>query len=231
MFKFSRLKTALTVVLLLAVSVAQYRTTIGAAVNAGLIRVSASGTGASSGGSIILEVEKTARAGSGSLDISVPPGTRLASSDPSAQNMVIAGVAARFNGTSWEQTSRIFISDRALGPAIRESRRGNVFPVALSRNTSGNASTAAQSSGIYLLEAYCTDFEKDNPSESTGFSLGGVDSNLACILNNAASIQVKQAAVWIYTDRATYSHLTQKFPLTGTEWQEARNIIARCGLN
>lgn len=232
MFKFSRLKTALAVTLLLAVSLAEHRSmTLPAAVNAGLVRTSVWGTGASSGDSIKLKVTKTPRAGTNSLGLSVPPGTRLASSDSSAQSMVIAGITGRMiDGETYEPVSEIFLSDSSHRPTTRQPRRGAVVPVVLSRSNSGNTSSSAESSGVYILEAYCTEFEKDNPSDSTRFSFGSVDRNLACILNKADSIQVKQAAIWIYTDGVTYAHLTQKFPISSSEWQEAKSVIAQCGL-
>src|SRR5262249_14811981 len=155
---------------------------------------------------------------------------RLASSDSSAQSMVVAGVTGRYNGRVVEPVSRIFLSDKSLTPTIRQPRRGAVLPVALSGSNSGNAPTAAASSGTYLLEAYCTEFEKDNPGNSTRFSFGSVDRNLACILSKSDDIQVKQAAIWIYTDGVTYAHLTQKFPLSSSQWREAKSIIARCHL-
>ncbi|HLK09680.1 MAG TPA: hypothetical protein VKV30_17140 [Candidatus Angelobacter sp.] len=232
MFKFSRLKTALTVVLLLAVCFAEHRSmTLPGAVNAGLVRTSVWGTGASSGDSIKLKVTKTARAGGDSLSLSVPPGTQLASSDSSAQSMVIAGIMGRMiDENTYEPVSRIFLSDSSHRPRIRQPRRSAVLPVVLTGSNRGNAAISAESSGVYILEAYCTEFEKDNPSDSTKFSFGSVDRNLACILDKSDSIQVKQAAIWIYTDGVTYTHLTQKFPLSSSEWQEAKSIIARCGL-
>lgn len=232
MLKFSRLKTALTVILLLTVCLAEHRSmSLPAAVNAGLVRASVFGTGGSSGDTIKLSVSKTARAGADDLSLSVPPGTRLASSDSSAQSMVIAGIAGRMiDEDSYEPVSGIFLSDSSHRPAIRQPRRSAVLPVTLSASNRGNASTLADSSGVYILEAYCTEFEKDNPSASTRFSFGSVDRNLACILNKADSIRVKQAAIWIYTDGVTYAHLKEKFPISGSEWQEARSVVARCGL-
>jgi hypothetical protein len=145
--------------------------------------------------------------------------------------MVIAGITGRMiDEDTVQPVSRIFLSDSSPRPTIRQPRRGAVLPVVLSGSNSGNASTSAESSEVYILEAYCTEFEKDNPSDSTKFSFGSVDRNLACILDKSDSIQVKQAAVWIYTDGITYAHLRQKFPISSSEWQEAKSIIARCGL-
>ena len=49
----------------------------------------------------------------------------------------------------------------------------------------------------YLLEAFCSDFEKDNPSSATPFTLRPVDPILACIFTEGSrlSVPAKQAAV------------------------------------
>jgi hypothetical protein len=80
----------------------------------------------------------------------------------------------------------------------------------------------------YVLDAYCTDFEKDNPSTGTQFSLGKVDPVLACILGEANSTVVKQAAVWIYTDKASYSHVNEKFTVSQSDWAAATTIVKKC---
>jgi hypothetical protein len=80
----------------------------------------------------------------------------------------------------------------------------------------------------YVLDAYCTDFEKDNPSDGTRFSLQKVDPVLACILGEASSTIVKQAAVWIYTDKASYSHVNQKFAVSQSDWDAATAIVRKC---
>jgi hypothetical protein len=80
----------------------------------------------------------------------------------------------------------------------------------------------------YVFDAYCTDFEKDNPSTETKFKLGEVDPVLACILSEANSTIVKQAAVWIYTDKASYSHVNQKFTVSQSDWDAAKVIVSKC---
>ena len=80
----------------------------------------------------------------------------------------------------------------------------------------------------YVFDAYCTDFEKDNPSTGTQFSLGKVDPVLACILGEASSTVVKQAAVWIYTDKASYRHVNQKFTVSQSDWDAATAIVKKC---
>jgi hypothetical protein len=80
----------------------------------------------------------------------------------------------------------------------------------------------------YVFDAYCTDFEKDNPSTGTQFKLGEVDPVLACILGEASSTIVKQAAVWIYTDKPSFSHVNQKFDVSQSDWDAATAIVRKC---
>jgi hypothetical protein len=80
----------------------------------------------------------------------------------------------------------------------------------------------------YLLDAYCTDCDKDNPSSGTTFTLGKVDPVLGCILNESSSTTIKQAAVWIYTDKASFSHVNNKFDVTRTDWEAAEAIVHKC---
>jgi hypothetical protein len=80
----------------------------------------------------------------------------------------------------------------------------------------------------YIFDAYCTDFEKDNPSSGTKFTLGKVDPVLACVFSKASSTIVKQAAVWIYTDKASFSHVNDKFTVSQSDWNTAVSIVNSC---
>jgi hypothetical protein len=87
---------------------------------------------------------------------------------------------------------------------------------------------ASNTPTTYVFDACCTDFEKDNPSTGTQFSLGKVDPVLACILSEASSTIVKQAAVWIYTDKSTFSHVNDKFTVSQSDWNTATAIVKKC---
>lgn len=82
----------------------------------------------------------------------------------------------------------------------------------------------------YLLEAYCSEFEKDNPSDSTTFTLQMPNAALACILREGRglSMEALQAAVWIQTDRVTYARLSGKFPVSQMDWGKAQSVVAQC---
>ncbi len=157
------------------------------------------GNGGSSGDAIELVVAKAAQAGPGILSLTIAPGTRLQSQDAAAQSMVVAGVRGRATGgDSYEPSSVIVVS--GTGPTT------------------------------YFLEGYCMEFEKDNPSSNTTFSMTSPDPVLACILSeaNGLSTDAKQAAVWIYTDHATFEHVNEKFSVSRADWDAAEAVVRKC---
>jgi PAS domain S-box-containing protein len=86
---------------------------------------------------------------------------------------------------------------------------------------------------VVFLSAFCAAFEKDNPSPSATFSVDAPDPTLACITRRAANLSVaaKQAAVWMYTDRLSYGHMSQKFRVSASEWSAAQSVAAACGVS
>ena len=85
-------------------------------------------------------------------------------------------------------------------------------------------------STTYVLEGYCMNFEKDNPSPRTTFSITPPDPVLAAILNEADNLSTtaKQAAVWIHTDHASYAHVNAKFSVTKADWAAAQAVVKKC---
>ena len=82
----------------------------------------------------------------------------------------------------------------------------------------------------YILDAYCAELEKNNPSAGSGFSMDTVDPQIACILSEAVNLSpvTKQAAIWIYTDKASFSHVNNKFSVSKTDWHVAESVVKRC---
>lgn len=89
---------------------------------------------------------------------------------------------------------------------------------------------SGQSWVTMILSAFCAEFEKDNPSSSTTFSIEAPDPVLACVTRATedASIASQQAAVWIVTDRITYKHMSEKFDVTPQDWATAQAAVQRC---
>jgi hypothetical protein len=83
---------------------------------------------------------------------------------------------------------------------------------------------------VYVLAAYCMEFEKENPSPDTRFTLKRPDPVLACIAQEGRSLTIPamQAAVWMKTESLTYDHMNQKFPITPKDWAAGRKAFQEC---
>jgi hypothetical protein len=42
------------------------------------------------------------------------------------------------------------------------------------------------------------------------------------------SVEAMQAAVWMYTDKITYSHMNEKFPIDRADWDAADRVYRSC---
>jgi TQXA domain-containing protein len=177
--------------------------TLQQAIAAGQANTRFYGTGGSSGDSVMVEVSKGPKAASGPKTVTVPPGSQLESSQGGAQNMMVLGVGGRVTGPSTYAPS-----DNIVIPET------------------GTAT--------YILNAFCAEFHKDNPSESTQFTLRSPDATLACIARQSlkahSSIQTTQAAVWMFTDRLTFTEMNETFSISSSEWNNAEEIVSACGI-
>jgi hypothetical protein len=83
---------------------------------------------------------------------------------------------------------------------------------------------------VFVLAAYCMEFEKENPSHATSFTLGPPDRVLARIAQKGASLSVPamQAAVWMQTDSITYDQMTQKLPISPEDWAAGQTVFREC---
>ena len=83
---------------------------------------------------------------------------------------------------------------------------------------------------VYVLAAYCMEFEKENPSNDTRFRLERPDSPLARIAKKGASLTVPalQAAVWMHTDSISYWQMNEKFPISKQDWAAGQSVFLDC---
>jgi hypothetical protein len=42
------------------------------------------------------------------------------------------------------------------------------------------------------------------------------------------SLSARQAAVWVYTDGISFSHMSEKFPVTPSEFSAGESAVERC---
>ena len=82
----------------------------------------------------------------------------------------------------------------------------------------------------YILDAYCAEIEKDNPSMDGQYALGQVNPIIACILarSDDLSVPARQAAVWIHTDKASFEQVDEKIPIKKSDWKAAMALARRC---
>ena len=179
--------------------------TLSQALAQGLVDAQFRGTGSSSGDSIIATLTRKVPR---TLEITVPPGTVLASSSPSAQDMVVL---------------------RVRGIPVGEDQ---FEPASTMRLTSDESKE-------FVLEAYCLDFDKDNPSGSTGFSVGEpASSGVQAILHalqkvplSQRSIGAIQTAIWAVTDDLCERELQARFQVSAADLEAAEGILEAAGIN
>lgn len=83
----------------------------------------------------------------------------------------------------------------------------------------------------YVLAAACAEFDKDNPTADTRFTLEEPDDPvLACIARESrvSSIPTFQAAVWMHTDKTSYSRVSSRFTVSRTEWAAGEALLRSC---
>ncbi len=84
----------------------------------------------------------------------------------------------------------------------------------------------------YLFEAYCLDFEKDNPSESDRLSLraSAPEPVRKILAISSSDVQAIQLAVWAITDNISAHDAEAKFGATKSDINNARQIVQSAGL-
>lgn len=159
------------------------------------ITASFTGTGASTGDAIMLEVKRMIMK---PMKFTIISGTTLKSQNSNKQNMIIQKV----KGKMTSDTSYI-VSD----------------VIDLSK----------EDKATYVLEAYCLDFEKENPDASTSFTIAGVDTMMQKILSkgrdSSSTPQVIQSAIWMYSDNVQPDQIMEKIPASPEDIEKARKLV------
>ena len=89
------------------------------------------------------------------------------------------------------------------------------------------------SEATYILSAYCANFDKENPSNSSSFTLmGSPDSFHQCIMDTGSDLSFSmnsvQAAVWMQSDALTYAEMSERFEITPGDWSSGQTIFRTC---
>lgn len=92
---------------------------------------------------------------------------------------------------------------------------------------------------IFISEAYCMNFQKENPSTETEFTFGTLaDPKILKILNaldnlssDITSIGAIQTAIWIVTDDVSMKELEDRFPVEQKDIDNAKIILEEASIN
>lgn len=171
----------------------------------GLITYEVTGNGDSSGQSLKIKVQRTS---SEPIQVYVAPGTVFETGSKGVQSMVAKSIA------------------RELGEAVAEEALQAAVEAALDEK--GVLLLADQSTHTLLVEAYCRDFELENPSGEDGFTASSVDGRAAALFEAAErqglGIHATQAAIWM--DRGvTQADIAQKFEATPADFEAASRLL------
>jgi len=91
----------------------------------------------------------------------------------------------------------------------------------------------------FILEAYCLDFHKENPSSSTKFSVGTLtDPQVLKILDalddlssDITSIKAIQTAIWVVTEDISQRELVDRFPVGQEDINNAKIILEEADID
>lgn len=82
---------------------------------------------------------------------------------------------------------------------------------------------------VYLLEAYCLDFDRENPGASDRFSIAAVDGSALALINSLPkeqrSIPVVQAALWLAAG-VHKAAIRERFEVSDTDLLIAEATVA-----
>ena len=179
------------------------------AVNRQFVTVSFTNTGGASGEVINITLHRLKAPADSDLTVTLPPGLVLTNSDPSEQNMVLLQVVG----------------------VLDQPGASSYTPQTYMELTPG------QTDAYFVVDAYCVNLHKGNPTNGTSLTLSGQASHDLVSLMKAAttsndSILVIQAAVWAITDNPTRDDLNQVgYQLSDQDLQSVRDLLRAAGLD
>lgn len=180
------------------------RYTLDEAAKRGLIEYEVKGRGGSSGPALELKVR---RLKAERIEIYVPPGTVFETGSSGVQSMVAKSIIRQIAEDVAEE-----VGERVLEEIV-----------------DGVVGLDDDDSRTFLIEAYCRDFELENPSPQDGFVSAAVDLRSAAILQAAdeqnLGVRATQAAVWM--DRGVEPlTIAKQFPATPEDFDAAARLLA-----
>jgi hypothetical protein len=185
--------------------------------------------GLSSGYAIIMAIKS--QIGS-ALRVRVPSGTVLKSGNSAEQSMVVHGVVGEYDNDVAQD-----ISEECAKHAAEEER--NTKDKGLSDHwlDADSITLDPYQAHLYLLSAYCLEFEKDNPSSSDRFTAIGQANDettrLFRLLDgklDAYEPVVIQLATWAVNGNVSAAHIAEKFDFSVQDRSKACGLLNAAGI-
>jgi hypothetical protein len=188
-------------------------------------------TGASSGYVLIMAIKS--QIGS-ALKITVPSGTMLENNDANAQSMVVHSVVGEYDSEVGDE-----IAEKCAEAAKEEEKNSNNSPDLSQHWLEADSITLdPHESGMYLLSAYCLEFDKDNPGTSDRLAaVGAASGELAQLYSflsgklDAYDVDTIQLATWAVSGNESADHIAGKYPYSADAKKNACQLLSDAGIN
>jgi hypothetical protein len=183
--------------------------------------------GASSGPALIMAIQSAVQ---DRLDISLDEASTVSNSAAGSQDMVLDKVAAEYDGEKVQE-----IAKACVEAAEREEKEK-----ALSENWKqiDTISLGAYETRVYLISAYCLDFEKENPGSGNKFTLrndGNAETKrvFQYLRHNPTEFKYVaiQLATWAVNGDFGGDEIYKKFEFDDTDRRDACLLLERAGVN
>jgi hypothetical protein len=198
------------------------------ALDNGFAKAMICGIGASSGVAAIMALTSTA---DHALKLEVREGTTLRSSDAGAQSMALHRVELKYDSDINDEIAHDCAD--AARMAAEHSAPDSWKPL-----ESSVISIAPGATQLFVLSAYCIDFDKENPSGDTRFTLDGprdpeTAKLFAYLRRDTSSYDVKaiQLATWAVNGDWAPGRIQAHFPFDESDRTHACALLDAVGLN
>jgi len=188
------------------------------------------GVGASSGAALIMGIRSLTQ---GRLQINVRSGTVLRSNDTEAQSMIIHRVEGEYDELVHDLQEKC--EEAARREAERANRGEGLSDHWLETKT---VDIEPYQSRLYLLSAYCLEFEKDNPSPNTNFTvIGQPNYETARVFDHlqrnpsSYSVAAIQLAIWATNGNHSDAEIGEKFSFDSDDRTSACRLLQAAGIN
>ena len=179
------------------------------------VQIAICGTGFSTGESIIMAIRSLV---DHSMKLPLTSGTLLRSSDPSSQDMVVSRIESERDASGDEEL--LHTCEDAADALEKSTEVQDEISASAGWSLAHFIDLPASQTQLYLISAYCVDFEKHNPASSTSFAIAEPRDSETTMLMSYVTQKSKrfstvavQLATWAINGNIAGSEIKVHFPL------------------